>query len=102
MAESRKSPSRTRSLLAFDAIAFHHIYWLRYWWAFLLLFALLDVRDAWRVPRRTPGDVLMAALLVPQEAFAWIRAAWFTWSLAQVLTGRKPDLWAAQIAAEGN
>jgi cellulose synthase/poly-beta-1,6-N-acetylglucosamine synthase-like glycosyltransferase len=87
-------------LLVFDLVAFHHIYLIRFWWVFPLLFVLLDVRDAFRVPHRTWTDVLMAALLIPQEIFSWIRAAWFTWSWVQVLSGRNPDLWAAQIAAE--
>jgi poly-beta-1,6-N-acetyl-D-glucosamine synthase len=87
-------------LMVFDLVAFHHIYLIRFWWAFPALFILLDVRDALRIPHRSPADVAMAALLLPQELFAWVRAAWFTWSWAQVLTGRSPDLWAAQIAAE--
>jgi cellulose synthase/poly-beta-1,6-N-acetylglucosamine synthase-like glycosyltransferase len=87
-------------LIAFDAVAFHHIYLFRFWWVFPALFVVLDLRDALRIPHRTKADVIMAALLLPQEIYAWIRAAWFTWSWAQVLTGRNPDLWAAQIAAE--
>jgi cellulose synthase/poly-beta-1,6-N-acetylglucosamine synthase-like glycosyltransferase len=88
-------------LMVFDLVAYHHLYMFRFWWAFPALFVLLDVRDAMRIPHRTKADVLMAAVLLPQEVFAWVRAAWFTWSWAQVLSGRVPDLWAAQIAAEG-
>ena len=87
-------------LLAFDLVAFHHIFLIRYWWIFPIFFVAVDVRDALRMPHRTWSDVAMAALLVPQEVFAWIRAAWFTWSWLLVFAGRKPDLWAAQIAAE--
>jgi cellulose synthase/poly-beta-1,6-N-acetylglucosamine synthase-like glycosyltransferase len=87
-------------LLVFDVTMFHRIYLIRFWWVFPAVFVAIDVRDALRIPHRTTADVLMAAALVPQEVFAWIRAAWFTWSWTQVLTGRKPDLWAAQIAAE--
>jgi biofilm PGA synthesis N-glycosyltransferase PgaC len=73
---------------------------LRFWWVFPVVFVACDVREALRVPHRTGSDVLMAALLVPQELFAWVRAAWFTWSWVEVLTGKKRDRWALQIAAE--
>jgi cellulose synthase/poly-beta-1,6-N-acetylglucosamine synthase-like glycosyltransferase len=77
-----------------------HIHMFRFWWIFPLTFILCDIREAWRVPHRTWADVLMAATLLPQEIFAWIRAAWFTWSWFEVLTGRTRDRWALQIAAE--
>jgi biofilm PGA synthesis N-glycosyltransferase PgaC len=77
-----------------------HVHLLRFWWIFPVVFVLCDVREAWRVPHRTWADVAMAALLVPQEVFAWIRAAWFTWSWVEVLTGRTRDRWAIQMAAE--
>jgi cellulose synthase/poly-beta-1,6-N-acetylglucosamine synthase-like glycosyltransferase len=87
-------------LFVFDVSTFHHVFLIHYWWVFPLFFVFVDLRDALRIPHRTLGDVLMAALLLPQEVFAWIRAGWFTWSWVLVFTGRKPDLWAAQIAAE--
>jgi poly-beta-1,6-N-acetyl-D-glucosamine synthase len=87
-------------LMVFDLVAFHHVYLMRFWWVLPALFVAMDVRESMRIPHRTKTDVLMAALLLPQEIFAWIRAGWFTWSWVQVLTGRKTDLWAAQIAAE--
>jgi poly-beta-1,6-N-acetyl-D-glucosamine synthase len=77
-----------------------HLHMLRFWWVFPVTFVLCDVREAWRVPHRTWSDVLMAAVLLPQEIFAWVRAAWFTWSWVEVLTGRTRDRWALQIAAE--
>jgi biofilm PGA synthesis N-glycosyltransferase PgaC len=77
-----------------------HVHMFRFWWIFPVVFVLCDVREAWRVPHRTWADVLMAAALLPQEVFAWIRAAWFTWSWIEVLTGRTRDRWALQIAAE--
>jgi cellulose synthase/poly-beta-1,6-N-acetylglucosamine synthase-like glycosyltransferase len=73
----------------------------RWWWVLPLVFVACDVREAIRIPHRTTADVLTAAVLVPQEIFAWIRAAWFTWSWIEVLSGRKVDRWALQIAAEG-
>jgi cellulose synthase/poly-beta-1,6-N-acetylglucosamine synthase-like glycosyltransferase len=78
-----------------------HVHLFRFWWAFPIVFILCDVREAWRMPHRTASDVLTAATLLPQEIFAWIRAAWFTWSWVEVLTGRTRDRWALQIAAEG-
>jgi biofilm PGA synthesis N-glycosyltransferase PgaC len=88
------------SLFALGFVLSGHVHLFRFWWIFPLTFVLCDVREAWRVPHRTWADVLMAAALVPQEIFAWIRAAWFTWSWVEVLTGRTRDRWALQIAAE--
>jgi cellulose synthase/poly-beta-1,6-N-acetylglucosamine synthase-like glycosyltransferase len=78
-----------------------HLQVFRYWWVFPATFLVCDIREAFRVPHRTASDVLTAAALVPQEIFAWIRAAWFTWSWMEVLTGRTRDRWALQMAAEG-
>jgi poly-beta-1,6-N-acetyl-D-glucosamine synthase len=88
------------TLVVFDLVTVHHIYLLPFWWAFPLLQIAVNVRNAWRVPHRTKADVLMAALFLPLQVYAAIQTAWFAWSWAQVLTNRKPDLWAAQIAAE--
>jgi poly-beta-1,6-N-acetyl-D-glucosamine synthase len=52
------------------------------------------------VPHRTFGDLITAASLLPQELLAWMRAGWFTWSWVEVLSGRRRDRWALQIAAE--
>jgi cellulose synthase/poly-beta-1,6-N-acetylglucosamine synthase-like glycosyltransferase len=62
------------SLIVFDVVALRHIYLLRFWWAVPILFVLVDVRHALRIPHLTKRDLVMAALLLPQEAFAWIRA----------------------------
>ncbi len=77
-----------------------HVHVLRYWWLFPLAFILCDIREAWRMPHRNWSDVVTAIALLPQEIFAWVRAAWFTWSWVEVLTGRTRDRWALQIAAE--
>ncbi len=77
-----------------------HVRVFHFWWMFPIVFLLCDVREAWRVPHRTASDVFTAAALVPQELFAWLRAAWFTWSWMEVLTGRTRDRWALQMAAE--
>lgn len=75
------------------------------WFLVPLLFVVSDVRHALRVPHRDAKDVLLAALLLPQEAFAWLRAGWFVrcWSecLVDRATGRaKKDRWALQYSAE--
>jgi poly-beta-1,6-N-acetyl-D-glucosamine synthase len=77
-----------------------HVHVLHYWWIFPVAFVLCDLREAWRVPHRTWADLVTAALLLPQELFAWLRAAWFVWSWLEVLSGKKRDHWAMQIAAE--
>jgi poly-beta-1,6-N-acetyl-D-glucosamine synthase len=43
-----------------------------------VLFLANDVKQSLRIPRRQRADVVTAALLFPQEAFACMRAAWFT------------------------
>lgn len=89
------------SLFIFGVALTGRFEFFRFWWIFPAVFVFTDLREAWRVPHRTWADVLTAVTLVPQEVFAWIRAAWFTWSWIEVLTGRKVDRWSLQIAAEG-
>jgi len=74
------------------------------WFLLQLLFVFNDVKQAMRVPQRDRTDLLLAGLLLPQEAFAWMRAGWFTVAWAAVLrsrvTGHRKDRWALQYAAE--
>jgi len=72
------------------------------WWAFPALFAVMDLATSLKIPGRDWVDVLMGALLLPNELFAWLRAGWFIASWSLVLSGRdnSKDLWAAQYAAE--
>jgi poly-beta-1,6-N-acetyl-D-glucosamine synthase len=77
-----------------------HVHVLRFWWVFPIVFIACDVREALRMPHRSWADVVTAAVLLPQELFAWLRAAWFTWSWIEVMTGRTRDRWALQIQAE--
>lgn len=65
------------------------------------LFLVNDVKHSFRVPRRDRYDTLQAALLLPQEGFAWMRGLWFMTGWAQVLAGFKRDRWAMQAVAEG-
>lgn len=47
-----------------------------------------DIRQSFRIPQRDAADVLVAALLLPQEAFAFLRAGWFAASWGQELSRR--------------
>lgn len=53
-----------------------------------VLFLANDVRQSFRIPRCQAADVLVAALLIPQEAFAFLRAGWFAASWWQELSRR--------------
>jgi hypothetical protein len=48
--------------------------------------------------------VLYAFLIVPSEAFAWLRAGWFTAAWVQaplsMLVGKRKDRWTLQYSAE--
>lgn len=75
-------------------------------WLFMpLLFVANDVKQANRIPHRDWKDMVLAAALLPQELFGWMRAAWFTkaWVdvLASKITGKRKDRWSMQYKAEG-
>ena len=61
---------------------------------------LLNLKLAWRVPNRTIGDLISAALLVPVEIYLVVRVACATASWANVIAGIKRDGWASQARAE--
>jgi len=69
-----------------------------------LVFIASDVKQSLRIPHRDRWDVILAAAVLPQEAFAWIRAGWFTASWLSVLksrvTGRRKDYWSVQYELE--
>lgn len=65
------------------------------------LFIANDARQSLHIPHRDKRDVLMAAVLVPQEIFAWLRAGWFLTAWWQVLRRQQKDRWALQYQAEG-
>lgn len=69
-----------------------------------LVFIANDTRQALRIPHRDKKDILMAAILLPQEFFAWMRAGWFFSAWIEVLinkvTGRQKNRWDLQIEAE--
>jgi len=88
------------------ALAFHMFHFYPLWLLPTVVFILNDTRQALRIPHRNKIDVLMAMLLLPQEFFAWMRAAWFITAWYEVgygkLTGRKKDRWALQYQAEAS
>lgn len=74
------------------------------WLVLPLLFIASDTLQAYLIPHRDNKDILLAALLLPQELFAWMRAGWFVASWYEVikakLTNRRRDRWTMQYAAE--
>jgi cellulose synthase/poly-beta-1,6-N-acetylglucosamine synthase-like glycosyltransferase len=79
--------------------------WHPMWFFAPLVFAANDVKQAMRIPKREPADIVVAALLIPQEILSWIRAAWYLCAWGKVL-GRRVlhisygDGWAKQAKAE--
>jgi poly-beta-1,6-N-acetyl-D-glucosamine synthase len=72
------------------------------WWWLLptVVFMANDAKQALRIPERDKLDVVLAATLVGQELFAWIRAGWFFAAWMEVLLGRRKDRWEVQYASE--
>lgn len=75
-------------------------------WLFMpVIFVANDLKAANRIPHRDWKDLLMAGLLIPQELFCWMRAAWFckAWYDVMVskITGNRKDRWVMQYQAEG-
>lgn len=83
--------------------------WFAFSWLWLVaipaLFALGEFLSALRIPHRDRKDLIMAALIVPSELFAWLRAGWFITAWVAVMrtkiTGHRPDRWGRQYQAEG-
>lgn len=83
-----------------------NMYFTWYWWVIPpVMFILGDVKSAMMIPHRDKKDIWMAATLIPQEFFSWVRAAWFISAWAEVLktkiTGDRKDRWSLQYKAEG-
>jgi biofilm PGA synthesis N-glycosyltransferase PgaC len=74
------------------------------WLIMPFIFVANDLKAANRIPHRDWKDMVMAGLLIPQELFCWMRAAWFVSSWFEVfvskITGKRKDRWALQYAAE--
>src|SRR6476620_3559825 len=69
-----------------------------WWFAPTLIFIANDTKQSLLIPHRDKRDVFMSMILIPQEFFAWMRAAWFMVAWYEVLsrkvTGKKKDRWA--------
>ncbi len=70
-----------------------------------MIFLANDVKQSLRIHRREPADVVVAALLFPQEVFAFMRAGWFIAAWSQALDNKVfgipwGDKWNAQAKAE--
>ena len=74
--------------------------WSWIWAVPPVLAALLNVKGAWHLPQRKPGDLVFGALLLPAELWLLFRIYSTGISWSNVLFGRKRDGWAAQAAAE--
>jgi len=76
------------------------------WLVLPVVFIVSDTAQAFLIPHRDKKDIWIAALLVPQEIFAWMRAGWFLAAWREVLvskiTSRRKDRWSMQYAAEGS
>jgi cellulose synthase/poly-beta-1,6-N-acetylglucosamine synthase-like glycosyltransferase len=76
------------------------------WWLLPpIAFVANDIKQAFRIPHRDRGDIVVAALLLPQELFAFMRAGWFLNSWVRVLGERlfgisHRDGWSRQAEAE--
>jgi poly-beta-1,6-N-acetyl-D-glucosamine synthase len=82
------------------ALMVHQFVW-DWIWAFPPAVAiLLNLRQAARVPHRTPADIITAVTLVPVELYLMLRLVCATASWATVLAGVKGDGWARQARAE--
>jgi peptidoglycan/xylan/chitin deacetylase (PgdA/CDA1 family) len=90
-------------ILALCLVGDLEFHWI--WWVFLpLFFIAVQVKHALRIPHRDRADLIYAFLIVPAEAFAWLRAGWFTAAWLQapfaLLIGKRKDRWQAQYRAE--
>lgn len=82
------------------ALSVDQFVWAWIWGVPPLLATMLNVRTAWRVPGRRPGDLLYATSIVAAEAWLLFRIWTTAASWTTVLTGKRRDGWAAQAAAE--
>lgn len=92
-------------IIIIASVAMHNFHLQLIWMLLPILFIANDLKQANRIPHRDWKDMLLAGLLIPQELFSWMRAAWFmrAWMdvLVSKITGNRKDRWAAQYQAEG-
>ncbi len=79
---------------------------LQMWWLLpTVLFLANDFKQSLRIPNRDNADVLVAASMIPQELFAYMRAGWFMTSWTKVIARKLFGVtykngWAKQERAE--
>jgi hypothetical protein len=82
------------------ALSVHQFVWSPIWLLPVLVGVALNLKIAWRVPDRTPADLLYAILVFPAELWLLSRM-WSTLvSWLNIWFGARRDGWAAQAAAE--
>lgn len=82
------------------AVTVHQFTWDPLWLIPIAIGIGLNVKVAWRVPDRTPADIVYALLVIPAELWMLTRM-WSTLvSWLNIWFGARRDGWAAQAAAE--
>jgi biofilm PGA synthesis N-glycosyltransferase PgaC len=82
------------------SLSVHQFVWSPLWLLPILVGIALNLKIAWRVPDRTPADLMYALLVIPAELWM-ISRMWSTLvSWLNIWFGARRDGWAAQAAAE--
>lgn len=93
------------AIIMIASIAMGQFHFQLLWALMPILFIANDLKAANRIPHRDWKDMLLAAALIPQELFCWMRAGWFlkAWFDVAVgkVTGKRKDRWQMQYKAEG-
>lgn len=87
-------------LMLTAAVSVHQFIWAWIWAVPPLSAVVLNLKTAWRVPGRKPGDLMFALALFPAELWLWTRIWTTSLSWANVLFGKRRDGWEAQRRAE--
>jgi hypothetical protein len=82
------------------ALTVHQFVWSPIWLIPIAIGVALNVKVAWRVPDRTPADLVYALLVIPAELWLLSRIWSTTVSWLNIWFGARRDGWAAQAAAE--
>lgn len=87
-------------IMLIAAVTVHQFTWNPWWLIPIVIGIALNVKVAWRVPDRTPADIVYALLVFPAELWMLTRM-WSTFvSWLNIWFGARRDGWAAQAAAE--
>ncbi|HTW13088.1 MAG TPA: glycosyltransferase family 2 protein, partial [Solirubrobacteraceae bacterium] len=83
------------------SLAIHDFRWNWIWAIPPVLGALINLRNARKVPGHTGLDLVLAVTLLPVEIYLWFRLLVWTVSWGTVIAGIRRDGWARQYKAEG-